>query len=1077
MKKLIGLFLALVFLFASLPVQAMASYAGRKGTAVRREGTAALPADDAGESGPEEGSPDETEPAQEETPAAAEEPAPGDVEGADEEAPAEDPEGAEALPAEPAAGGESGLTRAAGDTAYAVAGGNIYFHASNGTITSADTAITAAVIPTEIDGVAVVRIGNDAFKNCESLTAVQIPDGVTSIGSAAFSGCKNLSSVNIPKGWTTVGHTNGAIFSGCTSLTSVVVPEGMTALPSYAFTNCETLQTITLPGTLTKIGASAFENCTALEFVYVPHTVDSIGNGAFKNCGKLLLHCELVSMATVYAIDNGMPFIALETVGVPNTGVLSRSASRYFADTNAVNTNGYITLTANIAVANADWASMSSREAVIGLPSVMELEESTIKVDGVICTDYTYRDGKLTVPLAAPAAEIQFSGKVVGQSEIVSYALLSYRANSTTTREIIGVIHEGMEALTLETEEYTSAGKVRVEGVAPKQTMVSLYVDDQLATTVMANKAGTYSSEITLDGDAQTRGFVLKAECAGSGGETLSTSRVVFYRQEMPSLTGFKFFTSSDDSQGIDLFALANKGIAPSVTHTGGKHPYRFEVTFTNAQAIDSLYVTSVRNNVKRSIEAVYDAGSGTFVAIGAFNEGNTAYVPGKLSVEYTLKHEDILVGEEIDWGEYSSYLDDSMQNAEVTNTTENGVSTGTIDFSGVGGAVADIALDYSLKTAGQVDESEFNALLELAKTAENVFSYTVPGTDGSSYHTVLDFRDPAAYNMIVANTASVADTATQFVLSMADETAANYDRLFDAANEISQVSVGVGVLADTFGIITDYEKLRNEIMMSSHITDKTTALNKAKELMYNQMGFMLLTTALPLLVGGGVMAGPTMCFGAMIGAMKIMSGIFWDMHVSQIKGTSYNIKWRIDPSGYVYNAVTGERLAGVTTTAYWIEFDIENGDDSFWENPPADDVYGEVWDAAEYSQQNPLTTDAEGRYAWDVPEGWWRVKYEREGFETTWSEWLPVPPPQTEVNIGMEPKLMAGDVNRDASISLSDAVQAARLAAGLAIPSGEAYGRRAADANEDGEVDVLDVLLICRFIAGKVDSLPQPAA
>lgn len=42
------------------------------------------------------------------------------------------------------------------------------------------------------------------------------------------------------------------------------------------------------------------------------------------------------------------------------------------------------------------------------------------------------------------------------------------------------------------------------------------------------------------------------------------------------------------------------------------------------------------------------------------------------------------------------------------------------------------------------------------------------------------------------------------------------------------------------------------------------------------------------------------------------------------------------------------------------------------------------------------------GCYAWDVPEGWWRVKYEKESHETVWSDWLPVPPPQTDVNIGM---------------------------------------------------------------------------
>lgn len=46
--------------------------------------------------------------------------------------------------------------------------------------------------------------------------------------------------------------------------------------------------------------------------------------------------------------------------------------------------------------------------------------------------------------------------------------------------------------------------------------------------------------------------------------------------------------------------------------------------------------------------------------------------------------------------------------------------------------------------------------------------------------------------------------------------------------------------------------------------------------------------------------------------------------------------------------------------------------------------------------------TNADGKYAWDVPEGWWRIKCEKEGYQTTWSDWMTVPPVQTDVNIAM---------------------------------------------------------------------------
>ena len=101
-----------------------------------------------------------------------------------------------------------------------------------------------------------------------------------------------------------------------------------------------------------------------------------------------------------------------------------------------------------------------------------------------------------------------------------------------------------------------------------------------------------------------------------------------------------------------------------------------------------------------------------------------------------------------------------------------------------------------------------------------------------------------------------------------------------------------------------------------------------------------------------------------------------------------------IDPSGFVYEGVSSNRLEGVTATAYY--------------KHTYHDEYGDLqqeivlWDASQYSQENPLYTDAEGLYQWDVPQGLWQVKFEKAGYQTTYSEWLPVPPPQMDVNVGM---------------------------------------------------------------------------
>lgn len=100
------------------------------------------------------------------------------------------------------------------------------------------------------------------------------------------------------------------------------------------------------------------------------------------------------------------------------------------------------------------------------------------------------------------------------------------------------------------------------------------------------------------------------------------------------------------------------------------------------------------------------------------------------------------------------------------------------------------------------------------------------------------------------------------------------------------------------------------------------------------------------------------------------------------------------DPSGYVYEGVSSNRLQGVTATCYYKE--------------TVEDMYGDLhenvvlWNAEDYAQQNPLFTDENGMYQWDVPQGLWQVRFEKDGYQPAQSEWLPVPPPQMDVNIGM---------------------------------------------------------------------------
>ena len=73
-------------------------------------------------------------------------------------------------------------------------------------------------IPDTLDGYAVTAIGNEAFRLCQNLLSVSIPDGITSIGDRAFYGCWFLSHITIPDSVTSIG--DGA-FEAC-ALTLIV---------------------------------------------------------------------------------------------------------------------------------------------------------------------------------------------------------------------------------------------------------------------------------------------------------------------------------------------------------------------------------------------------------------------------------------------------------------------------------------------------------------------------------------------------------------------------------------------------------------------------------------------------------------------------------------------------------------------------------------------------------------------------------------------------------------------------------------------------------------------------------------
>ena len=143
----------------------------------------------------------------------------------------------------------------------------------------------------------VTHISDYAFRNCTSLTSVNIPNSVTYIGMYTFNGCSGLTSVTIGNAVTSIGND---AFNGCSGLTSVTIGNAVTSIGNGAFNGCSGLTSVEIPNSVTSIGNNAFNGCTGLTSVTIPSNVDTLGNYAFEGCTNLTeLHVAALTPPTI----------------------------------------------------------------------------------------------------------------------------------------------------------------------------------------------------------------------------------------------------------------------------------------------------------------------------------------------------------------------------------------------------------------------------------------------------------------------------------------------------------------------------------------------------------------------------------------------------------------------------------------------------------------------------------------------------------------------------------------------------------------------------------------------------------
>lgn len=131
-----------------------------------------------------------------------------------------------------------------------------------------------------------IEIPAQAFFQNENLVSVEIGDDVEYIRRAAFRECINLENVNFGSESKLIEIKPDA-FRECEKLKSIELPDDVTEIGANAFLNCESLSDLQLNNNLKKIRSNAFRKCSSLNVVLIPDSVQTIASSAFAGCTSL----------------------------------------------------------------------------------------------------------------------------------------------------------------------------------------------------------------------------------------------------------------------------------------------------------------------------------------------------------------------------------------------------------------------------------------------------------------------------------------------------------------------------------------------------------------------------------------------------------------------------------------------------------------------------------------------------------------------------------------------------------------------------------------------------------------------
>ncbi|WEK54391.1 MAG: fibronectin type III domain-containing protein [Candidatus Cohnella colombiensis] len=666
---------------------------------------------------------------------------------------------------------------------------------------------------------------------------------------------------------------------------------------------------------------------------------------------------------------------------------------------------------------NSGTVSTSDTRVLLNIPAGTSLVGNSVTVNGVpvsaVGSGSSYviplgeiggqQDGVVTYLLRL---EDSYNGRTVSVTQGMAYKL-----NGSEKVENFGEASANITQITLKAPNITGQKVITVYGIAPPGSNVTIMDGRLVLGFTQASPSGMWHATVRLtDKDVSSvHSLTAQAQSLPDNREIISEQVTVRYENDFVEITHanlsqqFERNVSFDPSKGTAVFPFVYVPGWGLVVNLG----------FSNAAR-----VSNVRVGIGNSGAPMGPIGGESYS--GYVNPS----VPGAIQVEYDVSR-NLTVDTLPDADSKKNQLPSAFRNIQWSAPAVKASPQDPLNFSSnskgtmkVKGKEAGVDIGIAFKPASYTPTA--NDLSNAQSTGISIYglSFDYSEIGGTLSFQIKGYMPEDAFREVggavaIQQLSSILSTPANPQAKLIKVAAAPVKIIEMTVNGAMQLGWGLG---EAFDDVSDGLENQGKLkQLEQIIDDVSSGCSPQQASKYRDWAnkianqFMAQEVAKWAMIGAGLFLGPE-TFGLGTIAMMMLTETIeagLDSRIDkQIAALGKSIasnpdceekekkrdivadpKWIYDPSGFVYEVDPSNRIEGVTATAmYWDE---------------AAEVW-KVWDAEWYGQNNPLSTDMHGKYAWDVPEGKWKVIFSKEGYSQAQSDELTVLPPHTDVNVAM---------------------------------------------------------------------------